>query len=110
MFGFKHAIRGLFLMIKTERNFKIHVFALVCVLSLGFLLDITTQDWISILMVSALVISLEIINSAIEKICNLYSTDKNEKIKNIKDISAGAVLMAALVAFIVGVLVFYPYI
>ena len=109
MFGFNHAFRGLFQMLRSERNFKIHILAFLLVVILGFSLSISIQDWISLFLVSGLVMSLEVINSAIEKICDLYSTEKNEKIKIIKDISAGAVLIAALFAVLIGILVFYPY-
>lgn len=109
MFGFNHAFRGLFQMFRSERNFKIHILAFIVVVLLGFYLDISSSDWIFILLISGLVISLEVINSAIERICDLYSTEKNEQIKNIKDISAGAVLIAALFAVVIGVMVFLPY-
>lgn len=109
MFGFNHALRGLLQMLKTERNFKIHVFAFISVIILGFTLEVSKPDWIILLLVSGFVLTMEIINSAIEQLCNLYSTERNEKIKNIKDISAGAVLIAALFAFVIGLVVFCPY-
>ena len=110
MLGFEHAFRGLIEMIKTERNFKIQVLAFTLVIILGFVLDVSIQDWLILILVSGMVMSLEIINSAIEKICDLYTTEKNEKIRIIKDISAGAVLITALFAFITGILVFLPHI
>lgn len=110
MLGFNHAFRGLFQMFRTERNFKVHVFALTIVVVLGFTLNITKSEWITILLISGLVLSLEVINSAIEKVCDLYSKESNQQIKNIKDISAGAVLITALFAIVIGALVFIPYI
>jgi diacylglycerol kinase len=109
MLGFNHAFRGLFQMLRKERNFKIQFLIFTVVVVFGFSLDISRNDWISLLIISGLVLSLEIMNSAIEKICDLYSKEKNPKIKNIKDISAGAVLIAALVAIVAGTLLFYPY-
>jgi|SRR5690554_6854894 len=109
MLGFNHAFRGLYNVLRTERNFKIQLLAFLLVVVLGFVFQITIDDWIALLLVSGIVLSLEIVNSAIERLCDLYSTKENKQIKLIKDISAGAVLLAALFAIIVGVLVFYPY-
>ncbi|PWH85855.1 diacylglycerol kinase family protein [Brumimicrobium oceani] len=109
MLGFNHAFRGLLQMFRSERNFKIHILIFAFVAALGIYFNISFSDWTSILLVSGLVLSLEVINSAIEKVCDLYSTEKSEKIKNIKDISAGAVLIAALFAVVIGMMVFFPY-
>lgn len=109
MLGFKHAFRGLYLMFSKERNFKIQFLLFILVIILGFFLQITPHDWILLLLVSALVLSLEIINSAIEKTCNLITEKTNSKIKNIKDISAAAVLLASIFALIIGVFIFFPY-
>lgn|SRR5690554_4181686 len=109
MFGFKHAIQGLRQTLKTERNFKIHLIAFIIVVGLGVLLDISLADWINLLLISGLVFALEIVNTAIEKLCDLYSTEQNKKIKDIKDISAGAVLTIALFAVVIGIFIFLPY-
>ncbi len=109
MLGINHALRGLFRMLRTERNFKIHILAFIIIVTLGFALSISNKDWIALLLISGLVMSLEMINSAIEKTCDLFSTERNEKIKNIKDIGAGAVLITALFAIVIGILIFYPY-
>ncbi|RFC53630.1 diacylglycerol kinase family protein [Brumimicrobium aurantiacum] len=109
MLGFRHAICGLQQMLRTERNFKVQVVIFIAVVICGFSFGISAQEWTILLLVSALVLSLEIINSAIEKLCDLYSTDYNEKIKIIKDISAGAVFITALFAVLIGVIIFYPY-
>jgi len=109
MLGFNHAFRGLFQMIRTERNFKIQLVLFLIVVSLGIILNITIGDWLILLLISAMVLSLEIVNSAIEKTCDLISTKPNNQIKLIKDISAAAVLLVSLFALIIGILLFYPY-
>lgn len=76
----------------------------------GFFFKITEIEWLIVLLASALVLSLEALNSAIERVCDLYSEEKNLKIKVIKDISAGAVLIAAIFALAIGVIVFWKYI
>lgn len=110
MLGFDHAFRGLLQMFQSERNFKTQLIVFSLVISLGIYLNISTTHWISILLISALVLSLEIINSAIEKSCNLITTEINPQIALIKDISAAAVLLASLFAVVIGIMIFYPYI
>lgn len=109
MLGFKHAFRGLFLMLAKERNFKIQLALFILVIILGFVFQVSRQDWIALILVSALVLALETINSAIEKTCDLITEETNSKIKNIKDISAAAVLLASIFALIIGILTFLPY-
>jgi undecaprenol kinase/diacylglycerol kinase (ATP) len=104
------AMNGLLHLIKNERNFQIHVVALIGVVALGLFFGISSVEWVVIFLISALVMGLEAINTAIEHFCDLYSTEANERIKKIKDISAGAVLIAALFAVCIAVVVFLPYV
>jgi diacylglycerol kinase len=93
-----------------ERNLKIHFLSLSCVLLLGAYFSISQLEWVAILVISALVISLEIVNSAIERLCNRITTERDEHIKQIKDMSAGAVLVAAVFALVIAVFIFGKYI
>ncbi len=104
--GFIYAARGIVLLIKNERNFRIHFFIFLLVILSAFLLNIDQTSWMIILITSAVVMSLEAINTSIEKLCDLYTTEINEQIKKIKDISAGAVLIASILAAIIGILIF----
>lgn len=106
-FGF--AIDGVFQMLKSERNFKIQLLALTSVVVAGFCFQITSTEWLVVLVISALVLTLEMVNSAIEKLCDLYSIEPNSKIKIIKDIAAGAVLIASIFAVIIAVVIFKKY-
>lgn len=108
--GFGYAFNGIAVLIKTGLNFKIQLIAFSFVCFAGFYFNITTTEWLMILGISALVLSLEALNTSIEKLCDLYSTEQNNEIKKIKDIAAGAVLVASLFAGIVGVLIFWKYI
>ncbi len=63
-------------------------------------------EWLAVLLCIGLVIVAEILNTCIEKLCDLYSTEKNEKIKYIKDLAAGGVLFVSLIALTVGILIF----
>lgn len=96
-------------MLSKERNFKVQLVLFALVLILGFVFQISRHDWMNLLLVSALVLSLEIVNSTIEKTCDLITEETNTRIKNIKDISAAAVLLASLFALIIGILIFLPY-
>jgi diacylglycerol kinase len=107
--SFKYAFSGITQLLKTEHNFKLLIFIEVFVVITGLIFSITETEWLIVLTVSALVISLEAMNSALEKLCNLYSKEENTQIKVIKDIAAGAVLITAIFALIIGVIIFTKY-
>ena len=104
------ALNGLVQLILYERNFQIHVVAFFGVLALGLFFGISSMEWVVIFLISALVMGLEAINTAVEHLCDLYSTKANEHIKKIKDLAAGAVLIAAIFALCIAVVVFLPYV
>ncbi len=106
--SFKFAFNGLKILIKEEHNARIHVFTASCVLIAGFIFKISAYEWIAILLVIGLVVALEIINSAIENIADFITLEKHDKIKKIKDLSAAAVLISAIVAMIIGSIIFIP--
>ena len=101
---------GLVQLLKHERNFQLHVVAFIGVCAAGIFFGITRLEWLVILLISAFVMGLEAMNTAIEKLCDLYSSETNAGIKKIKDIAAAAVLICALVAVSIGVVVFLPYV
>lgn len=106
--SFKYAYKGIIEAFRSERNMKIHLFILLVVLVLGFLLNISILEWIICLICFGLVISLEIVNTAIETVVNLISPKYNELVKRAKDLAAGAVLFNALITFIIGIIIFLP--
>ncbi|MFT5780519.1 MAG: diacylglycerol kinase (ATP), partial [Crocinitomicaceae bacterium] len=77
--------------------------------SAGFFFSISSTDWIILILTSSIVLGLEGINTAIEKICNEVTLERKPAIRDIKDIAAGAVLLASIGAVIIGVLVFWKY-
>ncbi len=93
-----------------ERNGQMQLVAAIVVAGLGFLLNITRMEWIVIILCISIVLILEMLNTAIEKLCNLITTEFHPEIKTIKDVCAGAVLTAAVASFIVGLLIFIPYV
>lgn len=106
--SFRDAFNGIGILIRTERNFQIHLVAFVLVIAAGFYYNIKMRHFGVILLVSGLVFSLEAINTAIEKLCNEVTEERKESIRIIKDISAGAVLIASLFAVVIAVLIFLP--
>lgn len=108
LLSFKYAFNGLFILIKEEHNARIHLLAAVFPIALSLILQITKLEWLAIILCIGLVITTEIINSAIENLCDFVSPEKHEMIKRIKDLSAAAVLVAAIIAVFIGAVVFIP--
>jgi diacylglycerol kinase len=110
MKSFKYAFNGIFKVIQTERNFKIHVIAIVLVTTIGFYFSVSQVEWLILILAFILVTVTEMINTALENVSDFVSPHYNEKIKHIKNISAGAVLLAAIGSLIIGLIIFLPYI
>lgn len=102
----KNAFLGIYHLLRTERNFKIHFIALIAVIIAGVFFKIKQHEWLTIFIISSVILSLEALNTAIEKLCELYSIERNEKIRLIKDIAAGSVLIAVLFSIVIGILIF----
>lgn len=81
---------------------------MLMVIVAGVTLRINTTEWSVVLILCGLVISLELINTAIENAVDLVTKEYNEKAKNAKDIAAGAVLFSAIIAAIIGFIIFLP--
>ena len=97
-------------MVKSERNFKIEFLALLINVILIFLLDLNLVDAILILICCFTVLAAEMINTSVEKLCDFLHPTFHPKIGLIKDISAGAVFLLAILSVVVGVLVYLPYV
>jgi diacylglycerol kinase len=90
------------------RNFRIMLAVAVAVILLGYLFGISRLEWILVALAMGLVLALELVNTAGEKLVDILSPDHDPRYGQVKDILAGAVLVAALAAAIVGALVFLP--
>jgi diacylglycerol kinase (ATP) len=106
--SFGYAFEGLAVIVRTQPNFWVHVFAACAALVLGVLLHLSTVELAIIVLCIALVLVVESVNSGIETMCDLISPGHHPLIKRAKDISAAAVLIAAAAAVIVAVLLFGP--
>ena len=108
IFSFKYAFEGIITTIKEERNMFIHFLIAIIVVITGIYVRLSLNEWFICLLLFALVFSLELINTAIENTVDLVATKKNKKAKIAKDAAAGAVLIAAIFASIIGIIIFLP--
>lgn len=106
--SFKYAFEGIGEALKTEQNLKIHFFIMIVVITAGLVFKINAMEWIACIILFGLVISLELINTAVETTVDIAMPEKNEKAKLAKDVAAGAVLMSAIMAIVVGLIIFLP--
>jgi undecaprenol kinase len=106
--SFRYAFEGIIHAVKTERNFKFHLIAAVIVITTGLLSDLTYTEWFIILVLIGGVLSLELLNSAIERVVNLVTMERMPLAKQAKDLAAGAVLIFAIMSAIIGLLIFIP--
>ena len=109
--SFEFAKSGLITVFKEERNMKKHAISAVLVFICGFVFQITRIEWLFILLAVFLVIILEVVNTAIENTVDLV-TDYHFHLlaKSAKDMAAGAVLLASILAAIIGIIIFTPHI
>ncbi len=106
--SFGYAFQGVGYFFRNERNGRLQVLIAGCVFLAGILLSISITEWLIILLFTALVISLEMFNSALEKLCDHISPDWHPHIKVIKDMAAGAVLWASILSLLAGLCIFIP--
>lgn len=102
------AFEGIWACIKKERNIKIHLCFTLITTICGFVFSINIYEWMICILLFGLVISLELVNSAIEAIVDLCSPEIHPLAKFAKDVGAGAVLISAIAAIIIGLMIFIP--
>jgi diacylglycerol kinase len=107
--SFGHAFRGLKVLVQTQHNARIHALATVLVAAAGALFRISLTEWALIALAVVCVWATEALNTSIEFLVDLASPDQHPLAAKAKDVAAGAVLVAAIGAVIVGALVFGPY-
>jgi diacylglycerol kinase len=103
-----YAINGWRLFFAEEKNGQLQIIAAIAVIILGFTLHIGLSEWQIILLCIVGVLTLEMMNSALEKVIDLMHPEQHPEIKWIKDVAAGAVLLAAIASAIIGVIIFLP--
>ncbi|NIK77399.1 diacylglycerol kinase [Paenibacillus castaneae] len=105
-FGF--ALSGIVFALRTQSHMRFHMFAAITACVLGFTVSLKPLEWSIILLAIAVVISAEMINTAVEQAVNLASPEFHPIAKIAKDVAAGAVLIAAAVSAIIGLLIIGP--
>lgn len=106
-FGF--AFKGIKSLIAKEHNAWIHCLAIVVVTCAGLYFHLTPTEWCLVVLCFGLVLAAEGFNTAIERLVDLVSPDYHPIAGDVKDVAAGAVLICAISAAIIGIIIFIPY-
>ena len=107
--SFRAAGRGLFRFFREGNHARFHLFVAVMVMIAGYLVGLAPWEWAAILFCIALVIGLELINTALERLCDFVHPEIDPEIGYIKDLAAAAVLVGSLISMIIGLVIFLPY-
>ena len=106
--SFAYAFNGIRLLVTGEPNARIHCFAAICAVSMGLFFKLSSMEWVAVTVAIGMVLAAEAINSAIESLADAVSPEYNESIKKTKDLAAGAVLLLAIAALVIGLIIFVP--
>jgi len=104
-----HAIEGILYAAKTQRHLRYHLYTAAFVLILIYILGVARTDFLIIAIVVVLVLLAEMINTAIEYVVDLLSPEHNVSARTAKDVAAGAVLITAFGALVIGYIIMFPY-
>ena len=105
----RFALRGIFSIYKTEQNFRFQIFASCFVIFLIIFFKVSPKEIIVLILIISLVLIMEIINSAFEKITDMFKPRIHVYAELVKNIMAGAVLISSFTALVIGIIIFYPY-
>ena len=108
--SFRHATVGILRMIRCQHNAWIHAAATLVVLTVAFLLHISATDWCSIILAISIVWTAEALNTAFEFLADVASPEFHPLVRDAKDVAAGAVLITAIAAAVIGAIIFWPYV
>ena len=104
------ALSGMFFLLKNEDSIKVQSLFFLFFVFLGYYFQITKNEWIIHIILIGFILTAEALNTVAEKICDLINPKYDDRIKLIKDISAGAVSFAVISSLIVLIIIYYPYI
>jgi diacylglycerol kinase len=107
--SFYYAWKGIRIAFAEQSNLKIHAVVTLLVVFSGYYLGISSGEWLAVVLSIGFVLVAELLNTAIEYIVDLVSPEQQAKAGKVKDVAAGAVLMASITAMIVGFVVFKKY-
>jgi len=106
--AFRFAFAGLWYTLCTQRNMRIHLAIVGAVITLGFYLRLPAEQWAILVLTSGMVFIIEMTNTVIENLVDLVCPDYHPSAKIVKDVMAGAVVVAAMIAVVIGVLILGP--
>ncbi len=106
--SFKYAFAGIGYALRTQRNAQIHCAITLAMVLVGLTLPLTLTEWAILALTTGFVIATELMNTAVEAAMDFTTTDHHPQIKIVKDVAAGAVLIAAIAAVVVGLLILGP--
>lgn len=106
--GFGYALNGIWHAAVTQLNFRVHLVAALVAVYAGYALHISTNEWLWIILCIAMVLIAELFNTALEFLTDLVSPEYNKKAGLVKDMGAGAVLITAICALVIGLIIFVP--
>ncbi|MDO9376538.1 MAG: diacylglycerol kinase family protein [Ferruginibacter sp.] len=106
--SFRFAVNGVAYALKSQQNFRIHLVVLAVTLVAGYFFNISRIEWLFVTICAMLVLILELVNTAIEYLCDLVTREIHPAIKIIKDVAAAAVLLAAAGSVVIGIVIFLP--
>ncbi len=104
----RYALDGLIVLIQTQPNARLHLLATIIAISVGIGLKLSISEWLWIVLAITLVWMAELLNTAIEFLCDVVSPDIHKDIKKTKDLAAAAVLIVATGSIVIGLLIFIP--
>ena len=106
--SFVYAWNGIKSCFRSEPHFRIHLVAAIVAIIFSLLFSISSTEWIVVVFCIAFVLTMEMINTAIEKLCDVVHQEQHPVIKSVKDIAAGAVLLSAVFSLITAGIIFLP--
>lgn len=106
--SFSYAWAGMKSCFESELNFRIHLIAAIAAIIFSLMFSISATEWIAVGFCIAFVTAMEMMNTAIEKLCDMVHKESHPVIKKIKDIAAGAVLLSAVFSLITAAIIFLP--
>lgn len=107
--SFSYAFAGLKVLFKEEHNARIHAVATLLVVAAGIFFRITDGEWIAVVLCIGMVISVEAVNSSIERCTDFVKQERDDRKRDIKDLGAAAVLVCVIASAVVGCIIFIPY-
>jgi len=107
--SFKYAFRGLLKAFKEEQNIRIQFFIGLLVVVIGIFFNISKFEWLMVFFSIGVVLLMELVNSAVERVADILRPRINQYVKEIKDIMSAAVMLASIMSFLIGLFIFWPY-